>query len=123
MDLARRLAAAGAVAVAIAVMATPARAATPVPATLYQLPSSAACLKGHGNCAMYPKAAALPSGRLVVAFEKSTVASSGSADGETMPIYKSDDNGTTWQYLTDVKAPRYLSSDSGYAKYVSNWTN
>ena len=44
------------------------------PTVIYALPDSAACLKGHGNCAMYPKAAALPGGRLVVAFEKSTVA-------------------------------------------------
>jgi hypothetical protein len=107
----------------VAVTALPGMAASPTPATLYQLPSSAACLKGHGNCAMYPKAAALPSGRLVVAFEKSTVAGSGSADGETIPVYKSDDNGTTWQHLTDVQAPKHLSSDSAYAKYVSNWTN
>jgi hypothetical protein len=124
----RRWTAAAAVVVAtasiwLAATATPGLAAVVTPATLYQLPSSAACLKGHGNCAMYPKAAALPSGRLVVAIEKSTVASSGSADGETIPVYKSDDNGATWQHLADVKAPRYLSSDSAYAKYVSNWTN
>jgi hypothetical protein len=107
----------------VAVTAAPGMAAQPTPATLYALPSTAACLKGHGNCAMYPKAAALPSGRLVVAFEKSTVSASGSADGETIPVYKSDDNGTTWQHLTEVKAPKYLSSNSAYANYVSNWTN
>jgi len=93
------------------------------PTVIYALPDSAACLKGHGNCAMYPKAAALPSGRLVVAFEKSTVASSGSAAGETIPIYSSDDGGATWQHLSDVQAPKYLSTNSAYAKYVSNWTN
>ncbi|WP_236656507.1 RICIN domain-containing protein [Streptacidiphilus jiangxiensis] len=49
--------------------------------------------------------------------------SSGSADGQTIPIYKSDDNGTTWQHLTDVEAPAYASSNSAYAQYVSNWTN
>src|SRR5262245_35611224 len=94
----------------VAVTAAPGRAASPTPGVLYQLPANAACLKGHGNCTVYPKAAALPSGRLVAAFEKSTVAASGSADGQTMPVYKSDDSGTTWQPLTEVKAPKYLSS-------------
>jgi hypothetical protein len=122
----RRWAAAASALVAsalVAVAAGPGIAAKPTPGTLYQLPASAACLKGHGNCSVYPKAAVLPSGRLVAAFERSTVGSSGSADGQTIPVYKSDDNGTTWQPLTEVKAPKYLSSDSGYAKYVSNWTN
>ncbi|MEU7871773.1 RICIN domain-containing protein [Dactylosporangium sp. NPDC049140] len=101
----------------------PAAASAVTPGTLFQLPANAACLKGHGNCSVYPKAAALPGGRLVAAFEKATVAPSGSADGEPIPLYKSDDDGTTWQYLTDVKAPRYLSDDAAYARYVSNWTN
>lgn len=43
--------------------------------------------------------------------------------GQTLPVYKSDDSGTTWAKLADVKAPAYLSSDSAYAKYTSNWTN
>jgi hypothetical protein len=104
-------------------IAMPAQASTPTPATLYQLPSGASCTKSINNCALYPKAAALPGGRLVAAFEKSTVAASGSADGQTIPVYKSDDSGTTWQYLTDVEAPAYASSNPTYAKYVSNWTN
>jgi hypothetical protein len=65
----------------------------------------------------------LPSGRLVAAFEESTVTSSGSAKGQTIPIYKSDDGGTTWQYLTGVQAPAYASSNPAYSQYVSNWTN
>ncbi|MGN7970477.1 RICIN domain-containing protein [Microbacterium sp. 22296] len=81
------------------------------------------CLKGRGNCIVYPKSAQLPSGRLVMAFEKSTVAASGSADGQTMPVYKSDDDGTTWQSLSQVPAPAYASSDPKFAPYVSNWTN
>lgn len=101
----------------------PAQASTPTPATLCQLPGNASCTKATSNCVLYPKAAALPNGRLVAAFEKSTVTSSGSADGQTIPVYKSDDNGTTWQYLTDVKAPAYASSNPAYSKYVSNWTN
>jgi hypothetical protein len=119
----RVLTAALATAAAVWTLAAPAHASTPTPATLYQLPSTASCTKSVSNCVLYPKAAALPDGRLVAAFEESTVQSSGSADGQTIPIYKSDDNGTTWQYLTGVKAPAYASSNSAYAQYVSNWTN
>ncbi|MEV7388185.1 MULTISPECIES: RICIN domain-containing protein [unclassified Streptomyces] len=100
-----------------------ARAYNPTGGILYQLGSDP-CLKGRGNCVIYPKSAQLPSGRLVASFEKSTVVpASGSADGQTLPVYKSDDHGTTWQPLSEVKAPAYLSSDPRYAKYTSNWTN
>ncbi|MFJ9709156.1 RICIN domain-containing protein [Streptomyces sp. NPDC101234] len=100
-----------------------ARAYNPTGGILYRLGSDP-CLKGRGNCAIYPKSAQLPSGRLVASFEKSTVVpASGSADGQTLPVYKSDDHGTTWQPLSEVKAPAYLSSDPRYAKYTSNWTN
>ncbi|MFF4506791.1 RICIN domain-containing protein [Streptomyces sp. NPDC001401] len=100
-----------------------ARAYDPTGGILYQL-GNEPCLKGRGNCAIYPKSAQLPSGRLVAAFEKSTVVpATGSADGQTLPVYKSDDHGTTWQPLSEVKAPAYLSSDARYAKYTSNWTN
>jgi hypothetical protein len=100
-----------------------AQAYNPTGGTLYQL-GSEPCLKGRGNCAVYPKSAQLPSGRLVAAFEKSTVVTaSGSADGQTLPVYKSDDDGTTWQSLSEVKAPAYISTDPKYAKYTSNWTN
>ncbi|MDX2936620.1 hypothetical protein P1P92_29995, partial [Streptomyces ipomoeae] len=100
-----------------------AHAYNPTGGTLYQL-GSEPCLKGRGNCAVYPKSAQLPSGRLVASFEKSTVvSSSGSADGQTLPVYKSDDRGTSWQPLSEVKAPAYLSGDAKYAKYTSNWTN
>ena len=100
-----------------------AQAYNPTGGVLYQL-GNEPCLKGRGNCAIYPKSAQLPGGRLVAAFEKSTVVpSSGSADGQTLPVYKSDDNGTSWQALSEVKAPAYLSDDPRYAKYTSNWTN
>jgi hypothetical protein len=114
---------AGATLLTVALAATPATAATVSPTVIYALPDSAACLKGHGNCVVYPKTAVLPGGRLVVAFEKSTVAASGSADGQTLPIYASDDRGSTWRHLSDVKAPKYLSTNCAYSKYVSNWTN
>ncbi|WP_327316621.1 RICIN domain-containing protein [Streptomyces sp. NBC_01235] len=68
---------------------------------------------------LYPKSAQLPSGRIVAAFENSQSA----PVGQTMPVYKSDDDGTTWAKLADVKAPAYLSGDPAYAKYTSNWTN
>ncbi|MGN9761975.1 RICIN domain-containing protein [Streptomyces sp. SD31] len=107
----------------LAVPASGAQAYNPTGGTLYQL-GNEPCLKGRGNCAVYPKAAQLPSGRLVASFEKSTVvASTGSADQQTLPVYKSDDDGTTWQPLSEVKAPAYISNDPKYAKYTSNWTN
>ena len=121
--LRRVLTAALATAAALWTLTAPAHAVQATPATLYSLPSSASCTKAYTNCVLYPKAAALPDGRLVAAFEDSTVQSSGSAAGQTIPIYKSDDNGATWQYLTGVKAPAYASSNSAYAQYVSNWTN
>ncbi|MER7564502.1 RICIN domain-containing protein [Streptomyces sp. NPDC097941] len=109
-----------------AILAIPmvsAQAYNPTGGTLYQL-GTEPCLKGRGNCAVYPKSAQLPSGRLVASFEKSTVVTAtGSADKQTLPVYKSDDRGTTWQPLSEVKAPAYLSSDPQYAKYTSNWTN
>lgn len=105
------------------VYVTSAQAYSPTPGTMYQLPANQPCLKGRGNCAIYPKAAQLPSGRLVASFELATVPASGSAVGETLPVYKSDDDGTSWQQLAQVKAPAYLSSDPRYAKYTSAWTN
>ena len=55
----------------------PAQAYSPTSQTIYQLPGDQACLKGRGNCAIYPKAAQLGSGRLVASFELSTVPASG----------------------------------------------
>ncbi|MDX3631090.1 RICIN domain-containing protein [Streptomyces europaeiscabiei] len=107
----------------LAIPMTAAQAYNPTGGTVYQL-GSEPCLKGRGNCAVYPKSAQLPSGRLVASFEKSTVVTAtGSADRQTLPVYKSDDDGTTWQPLAEVKAPAYLSEDPRYAKYTSNWTN
>ncbi|MFJ4783880.1 RICIN domain-containing protein [Streptomyces sp. NPDC088794] len=104
-------------------MTAGAQAYNPTGGILYQL-GNEPCLKGRGNCAVYPKSAQLPSGRLVASFEKSTVVpATGSADGQTLPVYKSDDDGTSWQPLSEVKAPAYLSKDPKYAKYTSNWTN
>lgn len=113
----------GAAAMLALPMATGAQAYNPTGGILYQL-GNEPCLKGRGNCAVYPKSAQLPGGRLVASFEKSTVVSAtGSADGQTLPVYKSDDHGTSWQPLSEVKAPAYLSKDPKYAKYTSNWTN
>lgn len=101
---------------------TSAQAYAPTGGVLFNL-GNAQCLKGLGNCAVYPKSAQLPDGRLVAAFENSTVPASGSAAGQTIPIYTSGDYGTTWSHLSEVKAPAYMSSDPAYAKYVSAWTN
>lgn len=98
-----------------------AQAYNPAGGILYQL-GNEPCLKGRGNCAIYAKSAQLPGGRLVASFEKATVVpETGSADGETLPVYKSDDYGSSWQPLSEVKAPAYLSRDPRYAKYKSNW--
>ncbi len=108
-----------------AVAATPAPASaapTPSPGVIYQL-GDEPCLKGRGNCAIYVKSAQLPSGRIVASFEQATVAASGSADGETLPVYASDDSGSTWRLLSQVAAPAYLSDDPAVAPYTSNWTN
>ncbi|MET7737529.1 RICIN domain-containing protein [Streptomyces sp. NPDC005402] len=121
--LGRALGTFGAAAALLAIPVSGAQAYNPTGGILYQLGSDA-CLKGRGNCAVYPKSAQLPGGRLVASFEKSTVVpKSGSADGQTLPVYKSDDHGTSWQPLSEVKAPAYLSNDPKYAKYTSNWTN
>ncbi|MFJ1534534.1 RICIN domain-containing protein [Streptomyces mirabilis] len=97
--------------------AVSASAYQPSPSNLYVADNPAACNKNP--CVLYPKSAQLPSGRIVAAFENDQTA----PVGQTMPVYKSDDEGTTWQKLADVKAPAYLSSDAKYAKYTSNWTN
>lgn len=101
-----------------------------VPATpevLFELPEGEPCLKGLGNCVVYPKATQLPSGRMLATFEYSKVgiAPDGleGAAGQTLPIWKSDDDGTTWQKLTDVEAPAFISADAEAAPYTSNWTN
>lgn len=104
----------GTFAAAAAMVAIPmsaAQAYNPTGGILYQL-GNEPCLKGRGNCAVYAKSAQLPGGRLVASFEKATVVpATGSADAETLPIYKSDDYGSTWQPLSEVKAPAYLSRD------------
>lgn len=106
-----------------------AQAYNPTGAVLYELPTNEACLKGRGNCVVYPKSAQLPNGTLVAGFEKATVVdypapdSIGGAVGETLPIWKSDDFGTTWQPLSEVASPAALSSDPAVDKYSSNWTN
>lgn len=110
--------------ITVLVPAVGAEAYRPTGGIVYELAGGDQCLKGRGNCVVYPKSAQLPSGRLVTAFEKATVnPTSGGAAGGTLPIFKSDDNGTTWQPLSEVQAPAELSDDPAYAKYTSNWTS
>ncbi|MCG7523150.1 RICIN domain-containing protein [Streptomyces sp. OfavH-34-F] len=97
-------------------LAPSAAAYQPGPSDLY-VAQTPTCNKRP--CVLYPKSAQLPSGRIVAAFENSQ----GDPVGQTMPLYKSDDHGTTWQKLTDVKAPASVSGDPRFAKYTSNWTN
>lgn len=94
-----------------------AEAYSPSQQALYTASNPGSCNKSP--CVLYPKSTELPNGRLVAGFEDDEQA----VVGQTMPIYKSDDNGDSWQKLTDLKAPASLSSDPAYAKYTSNWTN
>ncbi|MBG0560795.1 RICIN domain-containing protein [Actinoplanes aureus] len=102
---------------AATVPAANASAYQPNPADLYVAGNTAACNKRP--CVLYPKSAQLPGGRIVAAFENSQ----SDPVGQTMPVYASDDRGASWSKLADVKAPAYMSSDSQYARYTSNWTN
>lgn len=116
----KAVAAATAVGVGVAfgiASASSAAAYQPSSSNLYVAENPASCNKSP--CVLYPKSAQLPSGRIVASFENSQ----GDPVGQTLPVYKSDDDGTTWQKLSDVKAPAYVSSDSRYTKYTSNWTN
>jgi hypothetical protein len=99
----------------VAAIGSPAVAYQPTQQTAYTAQNPSGCNKSP--CILYPKSAQLPSGRLVMAFEDSE----GAVVGQTLPIYKSDDHGDTWQKLTSLKAPAYLNS--AYAAYTSNWTN
>ncbi|WP_264936421.1 RICIN domain-containing protein [Streptomyces sp. A012304] len=106
------------VGVAFAVASAESAAAyQPTPSNVYVADNPAACNKNP--CVLYPKSAQLPSGRIVATFENSQT----DPVGQTLPVYKSDDDGTTWQKLADVKPPAALSGDPQYAKYTSNWTN
>ncbi len=120
----RAIAATGAASVLLLAPLAAAQAYDPDGGVMYELPGDVDCLKGRGNCAVYPKSAQLPSGRLVATFEKSTVDPvTGPADGQTLPIYVSDDLGSSWSPLAEVEAPAYLSDDPAYDPYISNWTN
>jgi Ricin-type beta-trefoil lectin domain-like len=128
MKFRRRMLAVAASALGLVAMVgtAPAQAASvtpgysPLPQIMYQLPADQPCLKGRANCAIYAKAAQLPGGNLVASFEQSTVPASGSANGQTIPVYSSDDDGTSWSLLSQVEAPAYLG---GGSQYTSAWTN
>ena len=96
---------------------TPATAYQPAQKNLYVAQAPGSCNKSP--CILYPKSAQLPGGRIVAGFEDDEQP----VVGQTLPLYKSDDSGTTWQKLTDIKPPASLSSDAQYADYTSNWTN
>lgn len=91
----------------------------PTVGTIYAPTSSELAQANKGNAVLYPKSAQLESGRIVAAFERSI----GDPIGQTLPVYESDDFGTTWQKLADVASPAQLSDDPAYDRYTSNWTN
>jgi hypothetical protein len=97
--------------------ATGAAAYQPRQTDLYVAQNPGSCNKSP--CVLYPKSAQLPGGRIVASFEDSE----GPVVGQTLPLFKSDDEGTTWSRLAGIKAPAYLSGDPRYAAYTSNWTN
>lgn len=110
------------------VMATPGIAsADSAPNTLFQLPSDSKCTKGFGGCVIYVKSAQLNSGRIIAGFEQATVVNypapdtAGGVKGETIPVYKSDNSGASWQKLSEVPPPSTFG-DPAMAKYSSNWT-
>ena len=71
----------------------------PSQTNMYTIANPGSCNKSP--CILYPKSAQLPGGRIVASFEDSE----GPIVGQTLPIYKSDDYGTTWQKLSNVPAP------------------
>lgn len=75
------------------------------------------------NPILYPKSAQLEDGTLVATFERSV----GDPVGQTMPIYRSTDYGTTWESLSEVQSPAVLTKgtnrEAEFAKYTSAWTN
>ena len=75
------------------------------------------------NPILYPKSAQLEDGTLVATFERSV----GDPVGQTMPIYRSTDYGTTWESFSEVQSPAVLTKgtnrEAEFAKYTSAWTN
>lgn len=117
--------AAGVLATAAALVALPsvAQAYNPAGGTLYSPSSQEVDARNKPGNVLYPKTAQLENGRLVMAFEKSF----GDPTRQTMPLYKSDDYGASWQPLLDLPAPAQLTKGTAredeFAKYTSNWTN
>lgn len=113
----------GCMALVPTVVAGSAQAYAPTPSTLYAPTSTEVSQINKTSAVLYPKAAVLPNGRLVAAFEKSI----GNPVGQTLPLYSSDDAGTSWQSLGTLASPASMTAGtsraSQFAKYTSNWTN
>jgi hypothetical protein len=113
----------GGVLAASIVSAERAEAYAPTPSTLYAPSSSEVGQINKTNAVLYPKVASLPNGRLITAFERSI----GNPVGQTMPLYRSDDFGTSWQAHGSVASPAAMTAGTpraaAFAKYTSNWTN
>lgn len=121
----RVIAAVAGVATVAALLTTPtmAQAYSPSVGTLYAATQDELATANKTNSVLYPKAAQLPNGRLIAGFERSL----GDPVGQTIPLYKSDDYGTSWQKLSDLASPAAMTAgtarEAQYAKYTSNWTN
>lgn len=111
---------------ALALLSLPtvtARAYAPTSGTIYRLAVQPAVPEGPQQLRDLPEGGPATQWAARRGVREGDRARERGATGETLPVYKSDDYGTTWQPLSEVRAPAYMSSDPAVAKYVSNWTN
>lgn len=108
---------------AVTLVAQPAMAYSPGYKPFYTASEEDKANFNKKNPILYPKAAQLEDGTLIATFERSV----GDPVGQTMPIYRSVDYGTTWEAFSEVPSPAALTAGTEradrYAKYTSNWTN
>lgn len=90
-----------------------------MPEILYSISDEERAAYNKDNAVLYPKTVELPSGRLLLAFERSI----GPVDGQTIPMFASDDHGETWHRLADVAAPASCADSPRLSRFTSNWTN
>lgn len=95
------------------------------PRTLIAMQPGERCNKGGDDTGgiVYPKSALLPSGRIVMTYERSI----GDPVGQSQWVYASDDNGETWRKISEVLPPSELTKGTGreaeFARFTSNWTD
>lgn len=109
-----------------------AQAYSPTPDVLFEMSQSdKQAQQNKYNSIVYPKAGVTTSGRILAAHERSI----GEPVGQTLPLYKSDDSGNTWDSFGVIEAPAYKvtngetlrtyseSEKAELGKYTSAWTN